>query len=597
MDKTILAMVAVSLVILGGVPLAMASSGSSPTMTAKTFGNFAVSYSNGTGFIGSVNYTGEDYSTMLSDGIYLNGSSSATAAFSNQTSFDNNNAVMFGIEEPAVFGVMTYTKATSGANISIHSKASVSLAKQNVSFTNLISETSTGQEFSMLSGMGLKVNIFTVQTSSFTGVLIMDGNSSLNMMTHTVSSDMNASITPYPLFAMFMTSGDISEKVAQYEQGKEHFSYNNTTMQVSGYFATFNLTSSGFSSLYNNRTNTELISSLSVSGNGTMGKGYSLSDMAMNTPIIKGSLFVYANQSYILAVHNNPAMQSAVAIDNATATIVVPTGSNISMFKSRSGSLSVNASEMSSNFTVQENTVIGLDHVVKAGAVNLVISGANFTELIMVQGGYVNVSGNTIKVNSTGIAVIHMVSPPGLDHAQPEIRNAILDGKVSDQLYFNGTTSLNNMTLEFNSSVSLNISSQTAGHASIRVGSNNGNHRGTDIVIFLSNQFLKGSTTVKLTFDNQSVAISANTQIFNVTSTTSAAYAVFKTQNGLLVVFHIPHFSNHTIGISAVQSTTTGPLTNGFGVYTIPVLGIAAILIVGVTFVMLGRKKKTTGEA
>ena len=64
MDKTILAMVAVSLVILGGVPLAMASSGSSPTMTAKTFGNFAVSYSNGTGFIGSVNYTGEDYSTM-----------------------------------------------------------------------------------------------------------------------------------------------------------------------------------------------------------------------------------------------------------------------------------------------------------------------------------------------------------------------------------------------------------------------------------------------------------------------------------------------------------------------------------------------------
>ena len=47
---------------------------------------------------------------------------------------------------------------------------------------------------------------------------------------------------------------------------------------------------------------------------------------------------------------------------------------------------------------------------IKAGAVNLVISGANFTELIMVQGGSVNVSGNTIKVNSTGIAVIHMVA-------------------------------------------------------------------------------------------------------------------------------------------------------------------------------------------
>ena len=107
MDKTILAMVAVSLVILGGVPLAMASSGSSSSMTMQTFGNFAVSYSNGTGFIGSVNYTGEDYSTVLSDGIYLNGSSSTTATLSNQTSFDNNNAAMFGIQEPSGFGVIT----------------------------------------------------------------------------------------------------------------------------------------------------------------------------------------------------------------------------------------------------------------------------------------------------------------------------------------------------------------------------------------------------------------------------------------------------------------------------------------------------------
>ncbi len=591
-----MAMVAVSLVILGGVPLAMASSGTSPTMSVKTFGDFAVSYSNGTGFIGTVNYTGEDYSTVLSDGIFLNGSSPATTALLNQTSFDNNNASMFGVEEPAGFGVITYAKSTSGANISIHSMAFISLAKQNVSFTNMISGTPAGQEFSVFSGMGINVNIFTVQTTSFTGILVVDGHSSMNMMTRTVSARMNATATPYPLFAIFMTSGDISEKVAQYEAGKEQFRYNNTTGHVSGYFATFNLTSGGFNSLFNNRTNTELISSLSVSGNGTIGKGYAVSDMAMNTPIIKGSLLVYANQSYILAVHNNPAIQSAVAIDNATATIVVPTGSNISLFKTRSGSLSINASAMSSNFTVQEDTVIGLDHVVRAGAINLVVSGANFTELIMVQGGSVNVSGNTIRVNSTGIAVIHMVAPPGLDHAQSAIRRAILNGKISDQLYFNGTTSLNNMTLEFNSSVSLNISSQSSGHASIRVGSNNGNHRGTDIVIFLSNQFLKGSTTVKITFDNQSVAVSADSQIFNVTSATSAAYAVFKTQNGLLVVFHIPHFSNHTIGISAVPSTTTNLTSGGLGPYTLPILGIGAILIVGVTVAMLERKKKPKSE-
>ncbi|EQD57324.1 hypothetical protein B2A_04859, partial [mine drainage metagenome] len=173
---------------------------------------------------------------------------------------------------------------------------------------------------------------------------------------------------------------------------------------------------------------------------------------------------------------------------------------------------------------------------------------------MIIHGGKVNISGQTVLVSSNNLSFIHIVAPTGMEHEQAMIRNAIIHGKISDQIFLNGQNTLSNMTLEFNSTVSVNVTSQSSGHASIRIGSNSGIHRGTDIVIFLSNQFLNGASKFTISFDNKSVSVSTSSQILNVTSTTSAAYAVFQGSAGVYVVFHIPHFSNHTISISATPS-------------------------------------------
>ena len=605
MNKVILTMVAVSLVMLGSVPLAMASGGSNSTMTVKDFGGYTVSYNSSTGVIGNLNYSTDQSNAQLSNGIYANGSAPTSAMqMSDVTTIGNGSISLFGVDQPAGFGVVTYSTSLNSSNISVHSTASISLLKANVSLMNQMNGTSSSLMFGIYSSIQINVDVYSVRTANFTGVLLVDGHSSLNSTTGIVTSKMGTTtVGVYPLFALYLTSGNIADKVMEYEKNRERFSYNSTTQLVYGNYTYFHFNSTtGMTGLYSNVSGNELISSMSVTGNGSIGTGNQVPDFYMNTPIIKGSLFLYASQNYVLAVHNNPAVQTAMAIDNSTATITLPQGSNITKFSPGNQSTSIsfgtseraNSSSIATNFTVQEDNLLQMDHIIGAGSTNLIISRNNFTEMMIIHGGIVNVSGLTITVSSKNLSFIHIVAPPGMEHEQAMIQNAIMNGKISDQIFLNGQNTLSNMTLEFNSTVSVNVTSQSSGHASIRVGSNGGIHRGTDIVIFLSNQFLNGASKFTISFDNKSVSVSTSSQILNVTSTTSAAYAVFQGSAGVYVVFHIPHFSNHTISISATPSSSypSLPISNAD---LIPLAGIVGVIILVAGAIAVSRRNKSKG--
>jgi hypothetical protein len=594
MNKITIAAIAVVFILASGSAISLASSGNiNGAITTKTMDGYSVSYNSTSGFIKDVSY---EYMTgghvTLASGIYVNGTQINTNMFlKNEISLDSGRVVIFGNNVPQSIGIMT--GSTGHSNMDIHLNESARVLQSNFRLSSSSQFQFGGMGMKTYSGMQFRS--YEIMNGNFSGVIVTDGkvsltgsNSNTVMSIEQVNSTFMEKITP--LFAVFVTSQNIQNLLQNHKNQllSNKFAYNATTGKVVGKYVSFQFNNSTNTvsnmNLTSHSINSTLFSSVKISGNGTIGKGFNIPSFKIGSVDTYGSIFFYANDTYIMTVHDNPVAQSSYIVNNGTIIFSLPDHSNVSMLRMNGFDTRVNESMVLSGSSFQEREMFGLNNRVSFGTEVLKINTPNVTEMMVVNGGNITVKNNsTITVKTGKYAMINVVVPPGLHNLgkyEKRLDNALSSGKIAAELSINGNTNSQNFTMSFNSTVITNITSISSGHAIISVSALPGHKQGTNVVIFLSNTFLQNSHNVYIKFDGTVISSMSMNGLLNDTSSVSAAYSVYAESNGDLVIMHIPHFSNHTIEVSNTEFPSTTATVSSL---LIPVIGvvIAAAVIVG----------------
>ncbi len=594
MNKITIAAIAVVFILASGSAISLASSGNiNGAITTKTIDGYSVSYNSTSGFIKDVSY---EYMTgghvTLASGIYVNGTQINTNMFlKNEISLDSGRVVIFGNNVPQSIGIMT--GSTGHSNMDIHLNESARVLQSNFRLSSSSQFQFGGMGMKTYSGMQFRS--YEIMNGNFSGVIVTDGkvsltgsNSNTVMSIEQVNSTFMEKITP--LFAVFVTSQNIQNLLQNHKNQllSNKFAYNATTGKVVGKYVSFQFNNSTNTvsnmNLTSHSINSTLFSSVKISGNGTIGKGFNIPSFKIGSVDTYGSIFFYANDTYIMTVHDNPVAQSSYIVNNGTIIFSLPDHSNVSMLRMNGFDTRVNESMVLSGSSFQEKEMFGLNNRVSFGTDVLKINTPNVTEMMVVNGGNITVKNNsTITVKTGKYAMINVVVPPGLHNLgkyEKRLDNALSSGKIAAELSINGNTNSQNFTMSFNSTVITNITSISSGHAIISVSALPGHKQGTNVVIFLSNTFLQNSHNVYIKFDGTVISSMSMNGLLNDTSSVSAAYSVYAESNGDLVIMHIPHFSKHTIEVSNTEFPSTTATVSSL---LIPVIGvvIAAAVIVG----------------
>ncbi len=594
MNKITIAAIAVVFILASGSAISLASSGNiNGAITTKTIDGYSVSYNSTSGFIKDVSY---EYMTgghvTLASGIYVNGTQINTNMFlKNEISLDSGRVVIFGNNVPQSIGIMT--GSTGHSNMDIHLNESARVLQSNFRLSSSSQFQFGGMGMKTYSGMQFRS--YEIMNGNFSGVIVTDGkvsltgsNSNTVMSLEQVNSTFMEKITP--LFAVFVTSQNIQNLLQNHKNQllSNKFAYNATTGKVVGKYVSFQFNNSTNTvsnmNLTSHSINSTLFSSVKISGNGTIGKGFNIPSFKIGSVDTYGSIFFYANDTYIMTVHDNPVAQSSYIVNNGTIIFSLPDHSNVSMLRMNGFDTRVNESMVLSGSSFQEKEMFGLNNRVSFGTEVLKINTPNVTEMMVVNGGNITVKNNsTITVKTGKYAMINVVVPPGLHNLgkyEKRLDNALSSGKIAAELSINGNTNSQNFTMSFNSTVITNITSISSGHAIISVRALPGHKQGTNVVIFLSNTFLQTSHNVYIKFDGTVISSMSMNGLLNDTSSVSAAYSVYAESNGDLVIMHIPHFSKHTIEVSNTEFPSTTATVSSL---LIPVIGvvIAAAVIVG----------------
>ena len=594
MNKITIAAIAVVFILASGSAISLASSGNiNGAITTKTIDGYSVSYNSTSGFIKDVSY---EYMTgghvTLASGIYVNGTQINTnMSLKNEISLDSGRVVIFGNNVPQSIGIMT--GSTGHSNMDIHLNESARVLQSNFRLSSSSQFQFGGMGMKTYSGMQFRS--YEIMNGNFSGVIVTDGkvsltgsNSNTVMSIEQVNSTFMEKITP--LFAVFVTSQNIQNLLQNHKNQllSNKFAYNATTGKVVGKYVSFQFNNSTNTvsnmNLTSHSINSTLFSSVKISGNGTIGRGFNIPSFKIGSVDTYGSIFFYANDTYIMTVHDNPVAQSSYIVNNGTIIFSLPDHSNVSMLRMNGFDTRVNESMVLSGSSFQEKEMFGLNNRVSFGTEVLKINTPNVTEMMVVNGGNITVKNNsTITVKTGKYAMINVVVPPGLHNLgkyEKRLDNALSSGKIAAELSINGNTNSQNFTMSFNSTVITNITSISSGHAIISVSALPGHKQGTNVVIFLSNTFLQNSHNVYIKFDGTVISSMSMNGLLNDTSSVSAAYSVYAESNGDLVIMHIPHFSKHTIEVSNTEFPSTTATVSSL---LIPVIGvvIAAAVIVG----------------
>ena len=594
MNKITIAAIAVVFILASGSAISLASSGNiNGAITTKTIDGYSVSYNSTSGFIKDVSY---EYMTgghvTLASGIYVNGTQINTnMSLKNEISLDSGRVVIFGNNVPQSIGIMT--GSTGHSNMDIHLNESARVLQSNFKLSSSSQFQFGGMGMKTYSGMQFRS--YEIMNGNFSGVIVTDGkvsltgsNSNTVMSIEQVNSTFMEKITP--LFAVFVTSQNIQNLLQNHKNQllSNKFAYNATTGKVVGKYVSFQFNNSTNTvsnmNLTSHSINSTLFSSVKISGNGTIGRGFNIPSFKIGSVDTYGSIFFYANDTYIMTVHDNPVAQSSYIVNNGTIIFSLPDHSNVSMLRMNGFDTRVNESMVLSGSSFQEKEMFGLNNRVSFGTEVLKINTPNVTEMMVVNGGNITVKNNsTITVKTGKYAMINVVVPPGLHNLgkyEKRLDNALSSGKIAAELSINGNTNSQNFTMSFNSTVITNITSISSGHAIISVRALPGHKQGTNVVIFLSNTFLQNSHNVYIKFDGTVISSMSMNGLLNDTSSVSAAYSVYAESNGDLVIMHIPHFSKHTIEVSNTEFPSTTATVSSL---LIPVIGvvIAAAVIVG----------------
>ena len=613
MNKTAVLVLTISSLMMMSGSLAFAQGGTTDNSSSAMMklSAYSIGSYNSFGTLNNITYTSSETGnqTEIASSVYVNGSAITVPSNSSneKVSFVSiANETLIGISEPRALIIATSpTVSTLGkANIKFDL---TTVAKPFAFNLNVSSNASLGSliQFNAFMKLSLKgYSAYQISNGSFTGYFVTNGkvNLSSNGMQLTVNN--NGSMM---LVAGFVSNGGLKNALQKYfgeGENENRFSYNNTTGQVIGKFVNFNYSASNqiiynMSGTFNGQT-VPVFTYVNASGNSVLISKASMSSIPLNRVITVGSVFFYANESFIYVIHDTPSLQSAFALRNGTLNLTLASGLSASIFSTTSAKVSYNASAIADNEDTQNSILLGVGGHMNAQSQAVIISGKNFTGFLMVPGNAsITISSSMISISTKDVAIIHFVSPPGLRNIgklNSDIKYAIENGKISDQIVINatGTGPNSNLTIGFNGTVNAGVSSQSQGKATVSLSSTN--HRGTTIAVFVTKQFLGTSNTVYLKFDGSVINITGTSSIFNITSTTNAYYAVINESTGIMILIHVPHFSNHTIEISSTPystSTSTPTPTNvplNVEYFSIAA-GVGIIAIVGVAALVMRRKK------
>ncbi len=579
-----LAIIPILLIAAGGTAF-----GDNADASTASSGNYVFSANVTASTLTNLSYQGENGSLLLASEVFASSSNAISFSMSfGQNALRLDNATILKNGQENVF-LMLSNKMGSYQNYTLNPMGNISKVKLDLRTQMQDTMMNMGMNFGANFAMNSTVYSFIVNESEF--YIFSNGQSTLN--SHALSFHSSGY-----LLTGIISFGGLVNSVNHYRYVMENrFSYNSSTGNVTGKYASFNLNASSgmVSSFTENSLNKTIFESAYVTGNGAMFAQAQFPAMPKDTPIIMGSLLVYGNSTAIIAVHDNPALESAFVIDNGTLHLKLAPGLNASIVTTLGADVSMSA-EVGWNLSKTDNEALDLNGNIEAGHHAVLIQGNGVVAYLLLHNAMVNVSGNTISINSTGISQVAFVSPPGLQGKNftlnSEIQKAIDNGRIAAEISISGTSSASvNVTISFNTTVNAVVTSVSNGKVILNLSAAAGHHMGTNVLIFVSNSVIANGSTIHLLFDGQQVSLTSVNGVINATSSIDASFATIKVSGGTLVVLHVPHFSNHTVEIYS-GSATSSPLGILSQNVDLVVLGAVLAVIVALSAVAVRIRKK-----
>ena len=616
MNSKILLAITLSVLMMGSAAAMADSQPNSVGQPQYQLGHYSFNATGGVVSNLSVNF--EDQSSKIVNSMLISGANkSSTGGLNPMMGEDMNlkyisNATIFSQEKMNTLAFISFVSGSVTPQMVLNFTEPVK---------NVTAKVSSGMTFSgsfgsyvqtnLSTSTGVTWSLFKIENYKYNGFFFTNGKVHVNTTTNESLTTTGVGVASTSMvISGFISSGSLNNVMEKYALEHEHegnkFSYNNTTEAVTGKYVNFNFnSSSGIITNYeiNSSKPMTVFTEINASGNGTIGSYRNFPAFSLNHPVVYGSVFFYANNSYIYAIHNNPALQMGLLLDNGTMMFKVPTGLNVTSFVHLSGSESekMNSSTVSSNVSADQNETLGLNHEVEVGTTTFFIHNASMRGFLTVSGvgtnAKFNSTTNEIVVNTTKTAQIHFVSPPGLRNINEtdfrDMKYALEHGDLGAQLSIeslNGTAA--NYTTYYNGSIKMQLLSVSNGQVKIAVSSTS--HHGTNVAFYVNKTFLNANSgKIYVSFDGNSITLTSTLNgTLTVNSSTNAYYAVVNQPNGYLVVVHVPHFSNHTIVISGTPLSTTSPLKLPVTLSPLElgIVGVAVVAVIAGIVVVIRRR-------
>ncbi|MCY0852335.1 MAG: hypothetical protein OWQ34_06340 [Thermoplasma acidophilum] len=545
---------AISVAIFSVIGFALTSSAAtSPTPTAVTAGNYTINI-----FYNSVIKNISFNNTNIVN--YGKVAGSNLSAFSGMMDDANQYSNLYNLSYMSTEDGNGLILATYGSSASIQLNFTGTVKASSVDTTNI------GDYFGLyyLNVAGYNFTIFSTVSPTI----------SKNNYTFSAQSSINQKevkvwiISDNSILNMF---DHLEHRINGYK-----FTYNSTTGLVNGKFLnfTFYKTNQTISNYFDKLSNLTVFKNITAMAFGNQG-------FQFYSGMYVGNIFYDSSAYYSLIVHNNPALQSTFMLENGTIHFNVSKGIAIT----------------ERNFTFDDrfdynaeadNMSMAMQQDIYGGASFIFLSAPHFYGMMTFAGARnVTVNGTQITAKTNGTMVVSFVSPPGLSNGVKNfapMTYALEHGRLGMQIAIEKINStLNNMTLDLNTSINAVIKSASSSGVVINI--NSSQSRGTVIAVYISSSVMNASKlTVK--FDGSAAVQVSASVLVNETSTTTAYYNVTADGNGSLVMIYIPHFSDHTIEIEPYVATTA-PMSI---YYYVAVIVVVVAIIAAVGYVMVRRK-------
>ncbi len=605
--KVIMVLAMVVIMSGGAVALAGAYAASPSAPVVETMGNYTFDYySNGT--IMNVSYSGADSggnaviaTQVTASGTNLSSLTMGPANSNGQSTLNLLNMTIFSGQDSRAMVMVTLP---SNGHASQNFTFNGTVAKISGSFDMQGSDNLFGM-FSEQSAYKIssQFTLYELSNQNFNGYFVSNGETQTLNASNT---SLNVSTSTGLLISSFVASGDLRDYMEKYMHEHDYgnkFTYNASTGNVTGRFVDFNFNNeTGVISNYSSAGvyHSLIFNSIESSGNGSIGSASLFPAFRTGIPMTYGSLFFYANSSYIYTVHDNPALQFDMILNNGTMKLNISNSLAVTNLSGIGGIASpqirMNATSVTQNLSTQDGAQLEFEQQFHRGAYLYYIHNSTFRGMLGISGGNVtfNATDNIITIKTSGVEMVHFLAPPGLNQVPSgvfsHVEYALEKGKIAAQV---SIQTLNNTavnyTMFFNNSLSMKISSVANGKVQIAVASSE--HTGTNLVFFVNQSFMN-SGKIYVYFDGHLANLSTSiATAINATSSTSAYYGYEQVNGGYLVVVHIPHFSDHNITISdsLISSSTGAP---ALPLNAVDLAIIAVVVVAVIAGIILAVRKK-----